>query len=110
LTSEHQRTREQEAYEQYLEEKKQVLSGPARTILREAKATAYAANMVHSYSFQPEEYEEAMDRMRLAAVDITSHDCELLAKLWRAALAAAASIAPDQTPAPGHKLTREDVH
>jgi hypothetical protein len=67
---------------------------------------------MRNYSFQwPEEYDEAMNRMRLAASILTERDQELLAKLWRAALAAAASIDPHDfsTPA-GHRVYRRDFH
>jgi len=111
MTTEHQRTWEEEAYRRLLAENEGVLSEAARTVLGEAHSTAYAAHMVRSYCLQPEEYEEAMDRMRLAAAKLTHREHELLAKLWHAALAAAASIdADDFETLVGHKVHRGDLH
>lgn len=110
VTTEHQTTPEEKAYARFLEEKWDVLSEAARTILREAELASYTDNLVHNVCFQPEEYEEAMEKMRLAATEITGRDLELLARLWRLVLAAAASIDPhDQTPA-GHRVTLGDDH
>jgi hypothetical protein len=95
MTTEHQSTQLEKAYGQLLDQIWEGLSESARTVLREAQSAAYEENMVHSYCFQAEEYEEAMDRMRLAAVELSDREHELLAKIWRAALAAAASIDPD---------------
>src|SRR5829696_5721132 len=94
MTNEHRTTPEEEAYWRLLDEKWETLSEAARTVLREAEAAASVAKMVHNYCFQPEEYDEAMEKMRLAAVELSDRECELLAKIWRAALAAAASIDP----------------
>jgi hypothetical protein len=48
---------------------------------------------VRGYCFQWHfEYDEAMDKMCLATVGLTDGEHKLLAKFWRAALAAAASI------------------
>jgi hypothetical protein len=44
--------------------------------------------------------------MRLGAACITDSDHQLLAKLWRAALAAAASIDPADETLVGHKVDR----
>ena len=110
MTIEHQATPEEEAYGRLLDEIWGMLSEPARAVLREAHSAAYAANMVHSYSFGPEEYEEAMQKMRYAAAELTDRELELLAKLWRAALAAAASIDPDDETVVGHKVDRGNLH
>jgi hypothetical protein len=92
MTREHQVTPEEEAYGQLLDETWEMLSEPAHTVMGEAQSAAYAANMVRSYCFQPEEYEQTMEKMRLTTAELSNRECELLAKLWRAALAAAASI------------------
>ncbi len=110
MTTEYQPTREEEAYGRLFKEKKEMLSRAARAVLAEAEQAAYTECMVRSYSFQPEEYEEAMEKMHLAATELTSEDRELLAKLMHAAKAASASIDPnDRTPV-GHKVDRGDVH
>jgi len=109
MTTEYQLTREEEAYERLLEEKGEMLSKPARTVLDEANLAAYKECMVRSYCFQPQEYEEAMEKMGLAATEFTSQDRELLAEVVHAAKAASASIGPnDRTPV-GYELYRGDV-
>jgi hypothetical protein len=49
--------------------------------------------------------------MRLAAAGLSDREYELLAKLWRVALAAAASIYPDDFwPFTGYRSDRGDLH
>jgi hypothetical protein len=110
MNTEHQPTPEEKAYGRFLEEKRDVLSGAARTLLSKAQSAAYADHLISSYCFQPAEYEEAMEKMRLAAAEITGEDRKLLARLWRLALAAAASIDPDDESHAGHKVTSENLH
>jgi hypothetical protein len=102
-------TPEEEALGELLEETEEVLSEAARTLLREAYKASYALYLSHSYSFGPEDYEEAMQKMRLEATRLTDSDREHLAKIVHAGKAAASSIdRDDQTPA-GHKVWRGDV-
>jgi hypothetical protein len=111
MTTEHQTTREEEAYGRLLDEIWEKLSEPARAVIEEAQSAAYAANMVRSYCFQPEEYEEAMDKMRLATVGLTDGEHKLLAMFWRAALAAAASIdSEDFETLAGYRVYSGDLH
>jgi hypothetical protein len=110
MTTEYQPTQEEQAYRRLLEEKGEMLSRAARTVLKEAEVAAYGENLVHSYAFQPEEYDEPMEKMRPAATDIIGRDRELLARLWRSALAAAASIDPDDETSAGFRVVRGDVH
>ena len=111
MTTDHQTTREEKAYGRLLEEKEDVLSEAARTLLSEAQLAAYAEYMVHNYGFQPEEYDEAMEKMRLAAAKLTEREHQLLAKIWRAALAAAASVdADDFESLAGYKVYSGDLH
>ena len=111
MTTEHQATQEEKAFGQFLDEIWEVLSEPARALIGEAQSAAYAGNLVHNYCFQPEEYDEAIEKMCLAAARLTEREHELLAKLWRAALAAAASIDSDdfETHA-GHKVCSGNLH
>src|SRR3712207_5917367 len=95
MFTEHRTTPEEEAFWRLLEESKGVLSEAAYTLLDTAKGAAYRANMVHHYCFQPQEHEEAMEKMRAAAAGLTEPDRELLGRIWRAALAAASSLDPD---------------
>lgn len=111
MTTEHQTTPEEEAYGRLVEEARVVFSAAAGTVLSEAEGVSYGDNLVRNYASQPEDYEEAMDKMRLAATELTDRDQELLARLWRAALAAAASIDPyDRTPVAYYKADQEDFH
>jgi hypothetical protein len=111
MTTEHQKTREEEAYGRLLEEEEDMLSEAVRTILSEAQSAAYAACMAHNYCFQPEEYDEAIEKMSLAAAKLTHSEHQLLAKIWRAALAAAASVdADDYESLVGHKVYSGDLH
>ncbi len=92
MTPEYQMTPEERAYNQFFEEHWESLSEAARTICREAWIAAYEECMVRNYIPSEEDYDEAMKKMGLAADELTDHEHKLLAKLWRAALAAAASI------------------
>jgi len=110
MTTELQTTPEEEAYQRLLDEIWEMLSEPAHTVIGEAQSAAYAANMVHSNCLQPEEYEEAMEKIHLAAAGLSDRECKLLAKVWRAALAAAASIDPSDERLVGHKVDGRNLH
>jgi hypothetical protein len=112
MTNEHRTTPEEEAYGRILNEKWETLSEAARTVVSEARTTAYGAFMVHNYNFQgPIEYGEAMEKMRLAAVELTEDECRLLSKIWHAALAAAASVdADDFESLAGYRVYSGDLH
>jgi hypothetical protein len=111
MTTEHQTTREEKAYGRLLNEREDMLSERARTILSQAQSAAYAACMVHNYCFQPEEYDEAIEKMSLAAAKLTASEHQLLAKIWRAALAAAASVdADDYESLAGYRVYSGDLH
>jgi hypothetical protein len=111
MTTEHQTTREEKVYGRLLEEVEDMLSEAVRTILSEAHSAAYAECMVHNYCFQPEEYDEAIERMSLAAAKLTDSEHQLLAKIWRTALAAAASVdADDNESLAGYRVYSGDLH
>ena len=111
MTTEHQTTREEKVYGRLLEEVEDMLSEAVRTILSEAQAAAYAECMVHNYCFQPEEYDEAIEKMSLAAAKLTDSEHLLLAKIWRTALAAAASVdADDNESLAGYRVYSGDLH
>jgi hypothetical protein len=111
MTTEHQSTQLEEAYGQLLDQIWEVLSEPARTVLKEAQSAAYAENMVHNYCYHPEEYDEAIEKMSLAAAKLTDSEHQLLAKIWRAALAAAASVdADDYESLAGYRVYSGDLH
>jgi hypothetical protein len=111
MTTDHRTTPEEEAYWRLFEESKGVLSEAAYTLLDTAREAAYAANMVHHYCFQPQGHEEAMEKIRAAAAGLTELDRELLGRLWRAALAAAASLDPDDHETPvRYRVYVGDLH
>jgi hypothetical protein len=112
MTTEHQTTPEEEALERLLNENWETLSEMARTVFTEAEAAAYGAHLVHNYCFQWDgEYDEALEKMRLAAAELTDHDHQLLATIWRAALAAAASVdADDLETLAGYRVYSGDLH
>ncbi len=105
-TNGYQETPEKKALYDLFEESVKRLSKPARSILFGAECEAYAANLIHSCAYQPEEYDEAMEEMHRTAVDLTEKDCVLLAELVSAADAAASSIDPDDMTPVGHKVGR----
>lgn len=111
MNLEHQTTPEEEAYGRLIEESRKTFSHAAGVVISEAENAAYGDNLIRTYAFQPEEYEEAEEMMRLAAFELGDREHELLARLWRAALAAAASINPeDDAPVAYFKARRGDFH
>ena len=111
MTTEHQTTREENVYGRLLEEEEDTLSETVRTILSEAHSAAYAEWMVHNYGFQPEEYDEAIEKMGLAAAKLTDREHQRLARIWRAALAAAGSVdADDYESLAGYRVYSGDLH
>jgi hypothetical protein len=94
MRAEHQNTLEEEAYQRLLDETWEVLSEAARAVLKEAHSLAYKVYMVRNYGIQPAEYEEADEKMRLAAAELTDEDRVLLAEIVRTTLVACASIDP----------------
>ena len=106
----YRKTPEEEAYGRLLNEIEEVLSESARTVLEEAHGTSYAMNLVRSYCLQPEEYQEAMTKMRRVTAELTDRECKVLARIWRTALAAAASIDPDDHTHIGYGVDCGDLH
>jgi hypothetical protein len=88
-----------------------MLSEPARAVFGEAQSAAYATFLVRNYCFQPEEYDEAMEKMSVAAAGLSDREHKLLAKLWRAALVAAATVdSEDFETLAGYRVYRGDLH
>ena len=110
MTHEYRPTPQEEAFADVMEVGRNKLSEPARTIVAEAGSAAYAENLVHTCAYQPQEYEEAMEKMRIAASKITEEDRRLLTEIVRAGKAVAASIDPDDETPAGHKVYRGNVH
>jgi hypothetical protein len=91
VTSEPRKTQQEEAAGRLLEENVEELSEPAKMIIGEAHMMAYAMCLCRGYCYQPQEYEEAMTRMRRAATGLTDRDEELLEAHVMANMAASAS-------------------
>ncbi len=101
-------TPEEEAFGRLLDEKVPALSDAARTVLGQAKSAAYGEHLIYSYYLEPEEYEEAMNRMRLAATELTGPDRESLAAIVQAGMIAASSIDPNDERPVGYKVDQGD--
>jgi|SRR5215204_2215532 len=107
MTTEHRRTPEEEAYGRLLEEMEGSLSEAARTLLERANSAVYAATLAHDHPRRGEEFDEAMEKMRVAAAGLADRDRELLAEIVRASRLASCSIDPDDELLPvGYKLDR----
>ncbi len=66
---------------------------------------------MRSYCLEPEEYDDAREKIRLPAAELGDRDRKLLMEIRRAALAAAASIDPDDYETPvGHRVYLGDLH
>ena len=88
-----------------------MLSQATGTVIRQAELASYLDFLVHSRFHEPAEYEEAMEKMRLAATQITDRDHKLLTRLRHAARAAADSIDPDDDrPGVRYKSRRGAYH
>ena len=111
MTNTHQTTPEEEAYERLLDENWEALSKAARSIIEDAHSAAYAAKMVRSYCYDPREYEEALQKMSLAAADLIDGECELLMEIVRRAIHASASLDPfDEDTLVAFRAYRSDLH
>ena len=111
MTIEYRETPEEFIFDQRVDDEWDRLSEAARTVLRKALVAAYKVYMVHTICYQPEEEEDDMKAMRLAAAELTEHDSEGLTKIWRSALAAAASVDPyDHETLVQHKVVCADLH
>jgi hypothetical protein len=110
MTTEHLETPQEVAYEEFRDEFWEGLSEPARTLIGVAQDVANTEHL-ENFCLQPEEFDEAMEKMRLAAAGLSDREYELLAALWRVARGAAASIYPDDfCPITGYRADRRDRH
>jgi hypothetical protein len=111
MTTEHQRTPEEEAFDRLLDEKWTLLSEHARELIGLALHEAYKYNLIHNYAYQPFEYFMCMADMVRLAGELDDQDREFSAEVGRAATAAAAALNPeDERPAGGHRVCIGDVH
>lgn len=103
-------TPEEEAYGKLLCEKRKTLSKAAHNLLLEAHHAAYAETLVYNYLLSNEEYDEAVEKMGLAATELTDKDREALVKIAHAGMLAARSIDPDDFRPVGYKVEQGDYH
>jgi hypothetical protein len=111
MATEYEKTQEESTFDQILWEELESLSEAARAALQQAHEVADKVWMSDWYSYQTEEYQDDMKAMRRSAADITGEDCEGLTKIWRSALAAAASVDPyDYETIVGWRTYRGQLH
>jgi hypothetical protein len=110
MTTEHQRTPEQEAFDRLLDEKWSLLSEYARELIGLAQDEAYKYNLIKSYAYQPFEYFMGMEDMVRLAGELGDQEREMIAAVGRAATAAAAAIDPEDERPAGHRVCGGDVH
>lgn len=108
--SEHSKTPAEEPFDGLIDESWNALSESARCVIKEAHLAADTPHLVSNVCFQPEEYEEAEEKMRLAAADVTDQECELLMELARRAIAAASVDLFDEDTLVGYGTYRRDLH
>jgi hypothetical protein len=110
MTTEYQRTREEDVFERLLDEKWGELSEEAHSIVRTAYVEAYKYNLVRSYSYQPFEYFMGMEDMVRLSGELGDHEREILLEVGRAAAAAAAVIDPEDKRPAGYRGYGWNVH
>src|SRR3954453_7421044 len=94
MTTGYQKTPEERMFDQFIDEEWESLSEAARTFVGQAMGIASKWHLIDNISYMPEWQEEEKKAMRRTATEPTRDDCEGLTKIWRSALAAAASIEP----------------
>lgn len=96
MDSKYRLTNEERAYEHLVEEYWETLSAAAKKILGRAESEASAMHLIPNYNYAiPDDYDEAVDFLDRASAELTGGDCKRLAEIWRAALAAGASVDPE---------------
>jgi len=109
MTTEYQRTQEEEAFDRLLDEKRGMLSEDARSLVGTACHEAYKFNLVNNYAYQPFEYFMGMEDMVRLSAELSDHEREILAEIWRAAAMTAAAIDPEDERPAGHRVYGRDV-
>jgi hypothetical protein len=110
MTTEHQRTPEEEGFNRLLDEKWNLLSEDARELVGLAQLEAYKDNLVHNCDCHPLEYSMCMEDMVRLAGELGDQEREFIAEVGRAATAAAAALDPEDKRPAGHKVCMGDVH
>ena len=106
MTTEYRKTREEEAFEKLLDEKRDLLSGDALELVGTAQYEAYKYNLIKNYAYQPFEYFMGMEDMVRLSGELTGQERKIIAAVGRAATAAAAAIGPEDERPAGHKVCR----
>jgi hypothetical protein len=95
MTAKDQNTPQERTFYHLVEEGWESLSEAAQDVVGQTLLLAYHEHLIDSRIYVPQENkDEHMKTMRHAASELTEHDCEGLTKIWRSALAAAASVDP----------------
>jgi hypothetical protein len=110
MTTEYRKTREEEAFERLLDEKRDLLSEDALELVGTAQYEAYKYNLIRTYSYQPFEYSMGMEDMVRLSGELSYQEREIIVAVGRAAAAAAAAIDPEDERSAGHKVSKGDVH
>jgi hypothetical protein len=111
MTTQHQKTPEEETFDRLIEDNWETLSEAARTIIKIAASIADDQHMVHNVYTEWECYDDVMLKMRRAVDELTEQEHKILVQVWCAALAAASSIDPeDFETLAGHKVYRANLH
>ena len=92
MTSYHRMTPEEDAYGRLLDENWEELSEAARTIVREATGMSCGVNLTGNILYDPQDYDEAMEKLSAVAAQLTGRDRELLMEFTRRVLVASASV------------------
>ena len=111
MTIEYRKTSEENTFDQLVDEEWESLSEAARTVVGQAMGIARKWYLIDSISYIPEWQEDDMRAMRRTAAELIEHDCEGLTKIWRSALAAAASVdARDYETVVGYRVYPADLY
>ena len=110
MSTEYRKTREEEAFERLLDEKRDLLSEDALELLGTAQYEAYKYNLVRTYSYQPFEYFMGMENMVRLSGELSYQEREIIVAVGRAAAAAAAAIDPEDERLAGYREYGGDVH
>jgi hypothetical protein len=110
MTTEYRKTREEEAFERLLDEKRDLLSEDALELVGTAQYEAYKYNLLKNYAYQPIEYFMGMEDMVRLSGELSYQEREIIVAVGRAAAAAAAAIDPEDERLDGYRVYGGEVH
>lgn len=109
MAAEHRTTPEEKAFWTLC--KQETLGAPTCAIMAEAGAICYSCNLIRNYCCSEEEYDEALEKMRLLAAGLSDRDLGRLTDVARAAIAAGASVdSVDRETYAGFRIHPMDLH